>query len=97
VVGVHSPELPEEHDRAALERAVRRYNLDWPHLVDDDLAYWRALHNEYWPAAYLVDRCGRIRALHVGEVHADEDSGLRLEGKIEALLAEPAADCAAEH
>jgi len=66
--------------------------LDFPHLVDNDLAYWKALHNEYWPAFYLVDRCGRIRTRQVGELHSGQPSGRGLEARIEALLSEPA-DC----
>jgi hypothetical protein len=73
---------------------VARHGLDFPHLVDNDLAYWKALRNEYWPAIYLVDRCGRIRARQVGEVHSGQSSGRALEARIEALLAEPRTDCA---
>lgn len=67
---------------------VREYRLDFPHLLDNDYAYWNALGNEYWPALYLVDRCGRLRASTVGEVHAGEESGRRLAAAIEALLGE---------
>jgi hypothetical protein len=37
-----------------------------------------------------VDPCGRIRAHQIGEVHAGEPSGSRLEARIQALLAEDA-------
>jgi len=37
-----------------------------------------------------VDRCGRIRGHQIGEVHAGEASGRRLEARIQALLAEDA-------
>jgi hypothetical protein len=37
-----------------------------------------------------VDRCGGIRARQIGEVHAGQPSGQRLESRIEALLAEGA-------
>ena len=74
---------------------VRRQGLDYPHLLDNDSAYWKALGNEYWPTVYLVDRCGRLRDRHIGEVHSGEDSGRRVEARIEALLAEPAAACPA--
>jgi hypothetical protein len=68
---------------------VRSHGLTFPQLLDNDYAYWNALENEYWPAIYLVDRCGRIRERAIGEVHADDASGRRLETRIEALLAEP--------
>jgi hypothetical protein len=35
--------------------------------LDNDFATWTAYSNEYWPADYLVDRSGQIRAIHFGE------------------------------
>jgi hypothetical protein len=93
VVGIHTPEFDSERVRANVEAAVRKERLDFPHLLDNDYAYWNALGNQYWPAIYLVDRCGRIRARAVGEVHADEPSGRNLEDKIKALLHESGAAC----
>jgi len=93
VVGIHTPEFDSERVRANVEAAVRRERLDFPHLLDNDYAYWNALGNQYWPAIYLVDRCGRIRARAVGEVHAKEQSGRRLEEQIEALLRESPGAC----
>jgi hypothetical protein len=78
-----------------VEEAVRREGLTYPQFLDRDLEYWRALGNQAWPTIYLVGRCGRARAKQVGEVHAGEESGRRLEAKIEALLAEAPGDCAA--
>ena len=89
VVGVHTPEFERERDRAEVERAVKDHGLDYPHLLDNESAYWRALGNEFWPAIYLVDRRGRIRVRQVGEVHSGQSSGQRLEAAIESLLAEP--------
>jgi hypothetical protein len=92
-VGIHTPEYPAERDRESVVRHVRRHGLSFPQFLDNDSAYWKALRNEYWPAVYLVDRCGRLRERAFGEVHAGEDSGRRLEARIEALLAEPADGC----
>ncbi len=63
----------------------------FPHLLDNDHAYWNALGNEYWPSIYLVDRCGRIRERAIGEVHADQASGRQLAAQIEVLLRESTA------
>ena len=93
VVGIHTPEFDFERERANVEAAVRKEHLDFPHLLDNDYAYWNALGNQYWPALYVVDRCGRIRAQAVGEVHAKEESGRRLEAQIEALLSESPDGC----
>lgn len=88
VIGVHSPEFGFERKREAVEAEVKRHDLRYPNYLDLDLGYWKALDNHAWPTTYLVDKCGRIRAKHVGEVHAGQKSGLDLEGQIEALMAE---------
>ena len=93
MVGVHSPEFEHERPRASVEAAVKRHGLTFPQLLDSDMAYWKALGNEYWPTAYLVDRCGRIRERHIGEVHDDDESGIEMKAKIETLLAESATGC----
>lgn len=91
VIGVHTPEFETERERRNVEAAVAKHGLDYPHLLDTDSAYWKALRNEYWPTAYLVDRCGFLRVRHVGEVHSGEPSGRALEREIERLLDESAA------
>jgi hypothetical protein len=94
VVGIHTPEFDSEKVRPSVEAEVRKKGLDFPHLLDNDYAYWNALQNQYWPAIYVADRCGRIRAHAIGEVHAGAESGRKLEAEIESLLREKAADCA---
>jgi len=79
--------------RAHVEAEVQRHGLDFPHLLDNDYGYWRALDNHYWPAIYVVDRCGRIRGRAIGEVHAGQPSGRGLEDQIEVLLREPPGGC----
>jgi thiol-disulfide isomerase/thioredoxin len=93
LVGVHTPEMIFERERPKVEAEVKRQGLDYPHLLDNDSAYWKALGAEYWPTVYLVDRCGRLRDRHIGEVHSAEDSGRLVEARIEELLAEPAGAC----
>jgi hypothetical protein len=93
VVGVHTPEFERERNAEAVRDHVRREGLDYPHLLDNDYGYWKRLGNEYWPTAYLVDRCGRIRARHVGEIHEDEETGRAMEAELGRLLKEPAEAC----
>ena len=85
---MHTPEFERERRREEVEAAVKEHGLDYPHFLDNDSAYWRALRNQYWPATYLVDRLGRIRLLQIGEVHRGQESGRKLEAAIESLLAE---------
>jgi len=72
IVGVHTPELPEEHDRSQVAAAVRRLDIRYPVMVDMDYSYWKALGNRYWPAFYLYDAAGRLLATRIGELHAGE-------------------------
>lgn len=91
IVGVHTPEF--DSDRAAdhLKPALQRDRVTWPVVQDNDRAIWNAYGNEFWPSFYLIDRQGRIRAVHAGEI-SDHYPGQRpeLEKTLEKLLAEPA-------
>src|SRR3954466_6839067 len=40
-IGVHSPKFPHEAEHAAVEAAVRRYDVRHPVLDDPDLSTWR--------------------------------------------------------
>ena len=88
IVGIHSPELASEHDRARVRDKAREFKLRHPIMIDNDLRYWQALNNEYWPAYYLIDRQRRIRARYYGETHAGDAQARRIESAVEKLLAE---------
>ncbi|MFP5391907.1 MAG: thioredoxin family protein [Gammaproteobacteria bacterium] len=84
VVGVHTPEYPFEHGREGVQMALRRFGIAHPVAQDNAYATWKAWKNQYWPAAYLVDRHGRIRYQHAGEgAYAETEQAIR------QLLAEP--------
>jgi thiol-disulfide isomerase/thioredoxin len=94
LVGVHTPAFTFEHEKDKVEAEVRRHGLDYPHLLDDDSAYMKALGAQGWPSMYLVDRCGRVRESQFGEVALKNDpDAARMEAAIETLLAEPAGGC----
>ena len=90
VIGVHSPEFDHEKDRDAVAAHVEKFKLRHPVMIDNDFEYWRALDNRYWPAFYLIDGDGRIRATYVGETHAGDAQARRIERDIRALLGEGA-------
>ncbi len=73
---------------ASIREKVRGFKIDYPVMVDNDHAYWNAMGNRYWPAFYLIDRQGRIRALFAGETHAGDAQARDIEAQITALLAE---------
>jgi thiol-disulfide isomerase/thioredoxin len=86
IVGVHSPELAEERDRAQVAAAVRRLEIGYPVMLDEDFSYWRRLDNHYWPAFYLYDAAGRLLATRIGELHAGEPQSDAFERLIAAQL-----------
>jgi len=67
IVGVHTPEFAFEHVLGNVEGAVHRLGVTWPVALDNAYATWTAYGNQYWPADYLVDKRGDVRAVHFGE------------------------------
>ena len=67
VVGVSAPEFAFEHVVSNVESAAGSLGIDYPVAVDDNLATWDAYNNEYWPADYLIDPTGVVRAYDFGE------------------------------
>jgi thiol-disulfide isomerase/thioredoxin len=67
VIGVHTPEFSFEHDIESVRRAIEERAIDYPVVVDNDVAIWNAFANRYWPALYFVDAVGIIREQHFGE------------------------------
>jgi thiol-disulfide isomerase/thioredoxin len=70
-IGVHTPEFDREKVVANVERRVRELGVEFPVVMDNDFAIWRAFNNRYWPAVYIVDKRGRIRFHHDGEGRYD--------------------------
>lgn len=89
VVGVHTPEFEREKVISSIRDKVSEFKITYPVMVDNDKAYWRAMRNSYWPAFYLIDRSGQMRALFVGETHAGDAQAKSIEAQIAALLSEP--------
>ncbi|MEE9343844.1 MAG: redoxin domain-containing protein [Gammaproteobacteria bacterium] len=88
VIGIHSPEFDREKEVSRVAQKIREFKLEHPIMMDNDMAYWRAMHNRYWPAFYLIDRRGKVRHLFVGETHADTHQAAKIEKSIRQLLAE---------
>lgn len=90
VVAVHTPELAVERAPAQVRAAVARLGIRYPVMLDADSSYWNALHNQYWPAFYIIGRDGRIHGRAIGELHAGDDGARQVEALIDTLLAAPA-------
>lgn len=83
VIGVHTPEFGFEKDAANINKAIERFKIDYPIAVDSNHQIWNAFHNKAWPAFYLADTTGQIRARVSGEGNYE-----KTEKAIQALLAE---------
>lgn len=67
IVGIHSPEFAFEKDAGNLSRAIRKERIRYPVAQDNNLGTWTAYRNRYWPAKYLIDAEGNVRAIRFGE------------------------------
>lgn len=83
IVGMHTPEFEFEKDIDNVKAAVEKAGIEYPVVLDNDYATWRAYGNRYWPRKYLVDIDGYIVYDHIGEGGYEET-----EEKIQELLAE---------
>lgn len=83
ILGVHSPEFAFEKEAGNLEMAVKKFALTYPIIADNDFEIWKSLANKYWPAKYIFDASGTMRAEHFGEGQYQE-----FESFIQKLLLE---------
>jgi cytochrome c biogenesis protein CcdA/thiol-disulfide isomerase/thioredoxin len=86
IVGVHTPEFAFERDAGNVRKAIRDLGVAWPVALDPDYGTWNAWGNRYWPAEYLIDRDGNVRAYKFGEGRYDET-----ENDVRALLGDTGA------
>jgi len=90
LIGVHTPETDAEKERGVVNARIQDLMLKDPVMLDNDMHYWNALHNHYWPAFYLIDKDGRLRGSFIGETHEGDKQAAAIETLIATLLAEPA-------
>lgn len=88
-LGVHSPEFAHERDREQVILKTKEFGLTGPVMLDNDFSYWKALDNRFWPAWYVLDKQGRLRASFYGETHNGENNAIQIEQTIRQLLEEP--------
>lgn len=67
VVGIHSPEFSFEKSASNLKSAIDSDGTTYPVVQDNNLSTWTAYRNRYWPAKYLIDASGTVRAIRFGE------------------------------
>jgi thiol-disulfide isomerase/thioredoxin len=84
IVGVHAPEFSFARERSHVAEAAARFGLEYPIVLDNEYAIWRAYSNRFWPAKYLVDAKGRIRYYHFGE-GAYQETEVAIQGLLREL------------
>jgi len=83
VIGVHTPQFKFGRDPENVEKAIRRFGIEYPVVMDNDAIIWTAFSNRIWPTRYLIDKDGFLRFSHPGEGSYDQ-----FERAIQALLVE---------
>jgi thiol-disulfide isomerase/thioredoxin len=90
IIGVHTPELPEERNPDAVRNAVERLGIRYPVMIDGDASYWSALHIKYWPTYCLIGRDGLLYASVPGEMDLGDERANKVAAAIDLLLKAPA-------
>lgn len=67
IIGVHTPEFAFEQKYENVAAAVAEFGIEYPVVLDNDYATWRAFQNRFWPRKYLIDERGEIIYDHIGE------------------------------
>jgi len=67
IIGLHTPEFDFEKDLGNVEKAVAKFEIKYPVVLDNDYSTWNAYKNQYWPRQYLIDIDGYIVHDHIGE------------------------------
>ena len=83
IIGVHAPEFEFEKDYSNVKKAVQKFGINYPVVLDNSFSTWQSYQNHYWPHKYLIDKSGHIRYDHIGEGNYEETEQL-----IQTLLSE---------
>lgn len=89
VIGIHSPEFAFTKGRAAVEKAARRFGLEFPVASDTSHTFWKSWDVHGWPTSFLLDARGLIANMHQGELMPTTS-----ERRVRALLREARSDLA---
>lgn len=83
VIGVQSPEFEREKSLDNIAKALKKHDIVYPIVTDNDMKTWDAYGVNAWPTIVILDKQGRIRYMHIGERAYDTQ-----EKVIQTLLAE---------
>lgn len=81
IIGVHSNKYINEEDPENIRKAIFRYGIKHPVVVDFDHAIWDMYGIDAWPTLVVIDSAGRAIGALPGEGHRED-----LDKLIAALL-----------
>jgi thiol-disulfide isomerase/thioredoxin len=67
VVGVHTPEFEFASSFEHVQNAVKKFNINYPVMLDNEAFIWNSYSVREWPTRCLIDRDGYIRFVQHGE------------------------------
>lgn len=67
IIGVHTPEFDFEKDQTNVEKAIEKFDIQYPVVLDNDYKIWNLYANRWWPRKFLIDSHGSIVYDHIGE------------------------------
>ena len=67
IVGVHTPEFEFEKSQENVEAAMKKFDIQYPVVLDSDYKIWNLYANRWWPRKFLIDAHGSIVYDHIGE------------------------------
>ncbi len=89
IIGIHTPETSAERDLSNLQANIAERGIKYPVAFDAAAENWKAWANNVWPAVYLIDRRGQVRAWWYGELNWQGARGEEsMRKQIEALVSE---------
>lgn len=89
IIGIHTPETSAERKVENLRANVKMRDIDYPVAFDGQAENWKAWGNNIWPAVYLIDKRGNVRAWWYGELNWQGATGeQQMRNRIAELIAE---------
>ena len=67
IIAIHTPEFSHERQLDNVRAYIKRHDVPYPVVLDNDFDNWRRFSNRYWPTIYLADRKGQLRYRKIGE------------------------------
>jgi len=90
IIGVSTPEFQFEHNYSNVLNAVDMFGIKYAVALDNNYSTWEAYNNHYWPADYIIDKNGTIRAEQFGEGNYNQTEAIIRELLVQAGYTIPA-------